>query len=117
MTAKSLRRRLWHLFKHAPATSAISPAPRKILKWREEKPYYQHLHNPNSRAGGGSRQSTHIHTIKQRTITLLGDEGAVLTGFLWTFSVHLLHFARVILSDYGVSRPPGDGGSTLPVPV
>ena len=58
MTAKSLRRRLSHLFKHAPATSAISPTSGVSLLYRTEaigrqqtihrkkfeemKAYYQH---------------------------------------------------------------------------
>ena len=71
MTAKSLRRRLSHLFKHAPATSAISPihVPRKI---RGEKPYYQHPHPFTCR----SSQSAISALLRIESTASLGSHSA-----------------------------------------
>ena len=63
MTAKSLRRRLSHLFKHAPATSAISPTSGVSLLYRTEAIGRQQTHTPQKVRGEESVLSApHIHS-------------------------------------------------------
>jgi hypothetical protein len=63
MTAKSLRRRLSHLFKHAPATSAISPTSGVSLLYRTEAIGRQQTHTPQKIRGDESVLSApHINS-------------------------------------------------------